>query len=207
MLARYYSSSLGRFITVDPGDDTNPENPQSWNKYAYVRNNPLKTIDPKGTAGEPSQAQLDQMAAQATMQQLEPQFKAMEQAAQAAQFKKVGDAVCAVAPEVGDRAGKAILVLVAMTPETGAAGPAAVVTGSIALAGHGTAGMCQPSTERVTEVVVDVLGMASEATAAKIAMKAPEAAPLIKAGLPAVTGEIISEAARPVVKKATEAML
>jgi hypothetical protein len=32
MMARYYSSSLGRFMAVDPGDDTDAENPQSWNK-------------------------------------------------------------------------------------------------------------------------------------------------------------------------------
>jgi len=34
MLARYYSSSLGRFMEVEPGDDTRVENPQSWNKYS-----------------------------------------------------------------------------------------------------------------------------------------------------------------------------
>jgi RHS repeat-associated protein len=48
MLARYYSSSLGRFMAVDPGDDTALEDPQSWNKYAYVRNNPLRAMDPDG---------------------------------------------------------------------------------------------------------------------------------------------------------------
>jgi hypothetical protein len=48
MLARYYSSSLGRFMAVDPGDDTELENPQSWNKYAYTRNNPLGAVDPDG---------------------------------------------------------------------------------------------------------------------------------------------------------------
>jgi hypothetical protein len=48
MVARYYSSSLARFMAVDPGDDTDLENPQSWNKYAYVRNNPIKNTDPTG---------------------------------------------------------------------------------------------------------------------------------------------------------------
>ena len=48
MLARYYSASLGRFMAVDPGGDTQPEDPQSWNKYAYVRNNPINAIDPDG---------------------------------------------------------------------------------------------------------------------------------------------------------------
>jgi RHS repeat-associated protein len=48
MMARYYSSSLGRFMAVDPGDDTHPEDPQSWNKYSYVRNNPIGMRDPDG---------------------------------------------------------------------------------------------------------------------------------------------------------------
>ena len=48
MLARYYSSSLGRFMAVDPGNDTALGDPQSWNKYAYVRNNPINANDPTG---------------------------------------------------------------------------------------------------------------------------------------------------------------
>lgn len=48
MVARYYSSSLGRFMAVDPGDDTALEDPQSWNKYAYVRGNPVRFRDPDG---------------------------------------------------------------------------------------------------------------------------------------------------------------
>jgi RHS repeat-associated protein len=45
--ARYYDPSLGRFTSVDPwsGDITDP---QSLNKYAYTRNNPLKYVDPTG---------------------------------------------------------------------------------------------------------------------------------------------------------------
>ncbi len=49
MQARYYSSTQGRFTSVDPenagGDITNP---QSWNGYAYGSNNPLKYVDPTG---------------------------------------------------------------------------------------------------------------------------------------------------------------
>ncbi len=52
MLARYYSSSLGRFMAVDPGDDTALGDPQSWNRYAYVRNNPVGASDPTGTMGK-----------------------------------------------------------------------------------------------------------------------------------------------------------
>lgn len=66
--ARYYASAAGRFTSVDPYNivieteitaTTDPERaqneftnylsrPQSWNRYAYVINNPLKYIDPTG---------------------------------------------------------------------------------------------------------------------------------------------------------------
>jgi RHS repeat-associated protein len=49
MLARYYSSSLGRFMAVDPIGDVSPEDPQSWNSFAYTRNNPIAYADPSGT--------------------------------------------------------------------------------------------------------------------------------------------------------------
>jgi RHS repeat-associated protein len=47
--ARHYSSPLGRFMTPDePFVDQNPSDPQSWNIYTYVRNNPLRYADPTG---------------------------------------------------------------------------------------------------------------------------------------------------------------
>ncbi len=48
MFARYYSASLGRFMAVDPGQSVSKENPQTWNRYSYVLNNPLKFLDPTG---------------------------------------------------------------------------------------------------------------------------------------------------------------
>jgi RHS repeat-associated protein len=45
--ARYHSSIQGRFISVDPGPFVVAD-PQSWNRYPYVQNNPLKFIDPTG---------------------------------------------------------------------------------------------------------------------------------------------------------------
>ena len=49
--ARYGSSQFGRFMSPDPVGDfvANPANPQSWNEYSYVTNNPLSMIDPTGT--------------------------------------------------------------------------------------------------------------------------------------------------------------
>jgi RHS repeat-associated protein len=47
--ARYYSSNLGRFMSPDePNVDQDPTDPQSWNLYTYVRNNPLNNTDPNG---------------------------------------------------------------------------------------------------------------------------------------------------------------
>ncbi len=47
--ARYFSASLGRFTGPDvPLLDQSPANPQSWNLYGYVRNNPLVYTDPTG---------------------------------------------------------------------------------------------------------------------------------------------------------------
>ena len=47
--ARYDSSQYGRFMSPDPGNaGADPYNPQSWNGYSYVQNNPLNLIDPTG---------------------------------------------------------------------------------------------------------------------------------------------------------------
>ena len=47
--ARYMSSAQGRFTTVDPAmESQDPANPQSWNRYAYTYNNPLKYVDHNG---------------------------------------------------------------------------------------------------------------------------------------------------------------
>lgn len=47
---RYYDSLTGRFTTVDPVllVDRAMTNPQQWNRYAYVSNNPIRKIDPTG---------------------------------------------------------------------------------------------------------------------------------------------------------------
>jgi RHS repeat-associated protein len=51
MHARHYDPGRGRFLSVDPGDDVSVREPQSWNKYAYVRNNPVNAADPTGMFG------------------------------------------------------------------------------------------------------------------------------------------------------------
>jgi RHS repeat-associated protein len=47
--ARYFSSAGARFTSPDPLlNSGRPWNPQSWNRYAYTLNNPLKLVDPSG---------------------------------------------------------------------------------------------------------------------------------------------------------------
>ena len=48
--ARYYASQNGRFTTIDPMLDLEQAlvDPQRWNRYTYVLNNPLKFTDPDG---------------------------------------------------------------------------------------------------------------------------------------------------------------
>ena len=52
-LLRKYHSTQGRWISPDPAGlgAAEPTNPQSWNRYAYVMNNPLAVIDPDGLGG------------------------------------------------------------------------------------------------------------------------------------------------------------
>ncbi|HJQ35810.1 MAG TPA: RHS repeat-associated core domain-containing protein, partial [Thermoanaerobaculia bacterium] len=62
MHARYYSAFAGRFSSLDPVLDVkrSTREPQSWNRYSYVINNPINRIDPDGRMdgngmGEPAE--------------------------------------------------------------------------------------------------------------------------------------------------------
>jgi RHS repeat-associated protein len=47
--ARYFSGAQGRFTSPDPDNlGAVKSDPQSWNAYGYVRNNPLRFTDPLG---------------------------------------------------------------------------------------------------------------------------------------------------------------
>lgn len=48
--ARYYASSMGRFMSADPKQISKQRmvDPQQWNMYSYTRNNPLNAVDPDG---------------------------------------------------------------------------------------------------------------------------------------------------------------
>jgi RHS repeat-associated protein len=56
MHARFYAPYMGRFLSVDPVLDAKTAlmNPQAWNRYAYVMNNPLNRTDPDGKCSKPA---------------------------------------------------------------------------------------------------------------------------------------------------------
>jgi RHS repeat-associated protein len=45
--ARWYDSALGRFVQAD-SIIPNPGDPVAWDRYSYVRNSPLRYVDPTG---------------------------------------------------------------------------------------------------------------------------------------------------------------
>jgi RHS repeat-associated protein len=48
-MGRYYSSTDGRFLSPDPyQNNSGLKNPQGWNRYAYVLNDPINYNDPPG---------------------------------------------------------------------------------------------------------------------------------------------------------------
>ncbi len=56
--ARHYSISAGRFLQPDPlMASARISNPQTWNRYSYVLNNPLRWIDPDGMKEEDCKVQ------------------------------------------------------------------------------------------------------------------------------------------------------
>jgi len=66
-LARYHSSTQGRFTSPDPILISSQQivNPQSWNLYSYVNNNPLAYLDPTGMErvrlGQHSDEEIDRL--------------------------------------------------------------------------------------------------------------------------------------------------
>jgi RHS repeat-associated protein len=61
--ARYYASSMGRFMSPDPTPfGIAPGDPQSWNLYSYARNRPMTAIDTGGMWYTPLHKQMVDIA-------------------------------------------------------------------------------------------------------------------------------------------------
>src|ERR1700678_756758 len=46
--ARFYTSNYGRFLSADESKYAKATDPQTWNLYTYVANNPINAVDPTG---------------------------------------------------------------------------------------------------------------------------------------------------------------
>jgi RHS repeat-associated protein len=93
MHARYYVANVGRFLSVDPVLDGKSvlTRPQGWNRYSYVRNNPLLLIDPSGRNAVVSCTEDNQCVVTATVQAVRDPNDAAA-VATAADFKKNAEA-------------------------------------------------------------------------------------------------------------------
>ena len=62
--ARYYTSTLGKFVTPDPlMARAHVSNPQTWNRYSYTLNKPLRFVAPDGLEPNPCQKDADSCTA------------------------------------------------------------------------------------------------------------------------------------------------
>ena len=102
MQQRYYDASIGRFLSIDPLD-ADPNNPMTFNRYAYGNNNPYKYIDPDGRLG----TFLHGLQKDLSMQEA-VQIGGMGNAAVAAGVGAVGLVASAVAPGPEDLATGAV---------------------------------------------------------------------------------------------------
>jgi RHS repeat-associated protein len=80
--ARYYSNGLGRFMSVDPQRIAIRHllNPQKLNKYSYVLNNPISSVDPDGME---EIKVFVHFTSQETLPKNQPNWSAIQQTAQA----------------------------------------------------------------------------------------------------------------------------
>jgi RHS repeat-associated protein len=80
--ARYFSGGQGRFTSPDPLlNSGRPDDPQSWNRYAYVGNNPLRYVDPLGLYKFATTCADDDTACKDQQQQFVVGLKALREAA------------------------------------------------------------------------------------------------------------------------------
>jgi RHS repeat-associated protein len=197
MLARYYSSSLGRFMAVDAGNATGAEDPQSWNRYSYVRNNPLGRIDPDGKRDVPPH--------------LDPKYAEAAAAGDRAIAKAATAVMGAIKPSSGDvkktsetvgqlgeavQAGGVMTMIVgvaSLQPEIVAVGAAMTLSGTVGKAESESLLMSVDPKEAAPKLAGTLIGAAVGAGTAPVVDKV--AGDLI--------GPLVSAAVEDVVSKAT----
>ncbi len=90
--ARYFSGAQGRFTSPDPLlNSGRPDDPQSWNRYAYVGNNPLRNIDPTGLYFFTNTCAESDQACNAAFKQTQANVQTMYASTQAAYDEAVKD--------------------------------------------------------------------------------------------------------------------
>jgi RHS repeat-associated protein len=116
--ARYFSGVQGRFTSPDPvlNAERTITNPQRWNRYAYVINNPLAKVDPTGAQDSLASYELQQAA----VFQMTPHQRELYEQQQSAMNKGtlVGAAgvVGFVAPEIAAGLGSVGRFLAGLAP-------------------------------------------------------------------------------------------
>ena len=129
MLARYYSAAQGRFLSVDPSSrGVDPRNPQTWNRYSYVLNNPLRLTDPDGLTYDDPEGKKRQAAVQQDPKRNSTEKGVVQEAGNATQSIKtetVPDAKIVITDKSGNTSS-----VVGSPEKVGAAGAAAEKNGS-----------------------------------------------------------------------------
>ena len=74
--ARYYASTQGRFTSIDPlAASARIRNPQTWNRYSYVLNNPPKFVDPDGLAEKDPRRLLEEVMEKARNKKIDTEIR------------------------------------------------------------------------------------------------------------------------------------
>jgi RHS repeat-associated protein len=105
--ARYFSAAQGRFTSPDPLlNSGRPWLPQSWNRYAYALNNPLRYTDPTGLYEWDKNCKQGDQACEQNRQQFRDALanlqKAASNTAEGSKARKQLDAIIAKIGTEGD---------------------------------------------------------------------------------------------------------
>ena len=155
--ARYYASSMGRFLSPDWSAKVEPvpysklDDPQTLNLYAYVRNNPLVRVDADGHVAAGSGCRQGKAACDAAIQKSNADLNKKVDKAEA-KLKKLE----AAHPRAALAANGALKVVVAGVKAVGVAGSIAAAPetagGSLLAAGYLAVGAAGSFTEGVADL-------------------------------------------------------